>query len=221
MQKDRIHMKKTFLKYDKPLITSMVQGQTPERVKELCDASRLLGAEALGMQFERLLPEYRRREVYEELFSYTDMPVYATNYRVNENNGKSDETLAEELLELSQCGATLCDVVGDLFDKQPDELAESEEAVSKQMKLIESLHRSGSEVLISSHVFKFTPAERVLEMALEHKNRGADISKIVVGAENAEEEIENLKILRYLKENMTIPFLFLSVGESRMVRRFG
>ena len=74
---------------------------------------------------------------------------------------------------------------------------------------------------MSSHVLKFTPAERVLEIALEQKRRGADICKIVTGAETVAEEIENLRIIDLLKRELSIPFLFLSGGEARLLRRVG
>ena len=74
---------------------------------------------------------------------------------------------------------------------------------------------------MSSHIMKYTTAERVLEIALEHQSRGADISKIVVGADNREQEIENLRIINLIKEKLDIPFLFLSSGECRILRRIG
>lgn len=49
---------------------------------------------------------------------------------------------------------------------------------------------------------------------MEHKRRGADISKIVTAAENMEQQIENLRITNLLKQELGIPFLFLSGGES-------
>lgn len=206
-------MKRTFLKSEKPLLTTMVQAKNPARIKELIDKATPLGADAFGMQFEQMNLEFRNKETYKELFSYTDKPIYVTNYRWIENKGKSDELLAEELLELADCGATLCDVIGDLYDIQSDEVAVSEKAIAKQMKLIDKLHEKGAEVLMSSHVLKFTPAERVLEIALEHQRRGADIAKIVTGAETMEEQLENLKTANLLKENLKIPFLFLCGGE--------
>lgn len=212
-------MKKTFLEYDKSILTVMVQADNPDRIKELIDKSLPGGAEAFGMQFERMKPEYRNKDTYKELFSYTEKPVYVTNYRSGENEGKSDEILAEELLELADCGATLCDVMGDCFDKQPDELAVDENAIEKQMELIQKLHNKGAEVLMSSHIMKFIPAERVLEIALEHQRRGADISKIVTGADSMEEQLENLKIINLLKEKLDIPFLFLAGGECHILRR--
>ena len=63
--------------------------------------------------------------------------------------------------------------------------------------------------------------QRILEIALEHQSRGADICKIVVGANSMEEQLENLKIINMLKENLKIPFLFLGVGESKILRRIG
>ena len=214
--------KPTFLIYEKPLLTCMVQANTPERIKELIDASIPEGAEAIGMQFCKLKADYRNEKTYRELFAYTDLPIYVTNYRNHISNmGKSDDVLAAELVELAECGATLCDVMGDYFDPCEGELTMSEEAVEKQIKLIDELHRRGAEVLMSSHVLKFTPAERVLEIALEHERRGADICKIVTGAENTEQQIENLRIINLLKENLKIPFLFLAGGECRILRRIG
>lgn len=215
-------MKPTFLKYDKPLITSMVLAETPDRIKYLIDKSIEDGAEALGIQIEKTKTEYRNADTYRDIFSHAkELPFYVANYRRGYNEGKPDDVLAEELLEMADCGATLLDLMGDYFDIQPDEVAVDENAIKKQMELIDKLHKKGVEVLMSSHVFKFTPAERVLEIALEHQRRGADISKIVVGAENMEQQIENIRIANMLKEKLDIPFLFLSGGKCNILRRIG
>ena len=214
--------KRTFLSYEKPLLTCMVQADNPDRIKALIDATIPEGAEAIGMQFCKLKVEYRNEKTYRELFAYTDLPIYVTNYRNHISNiGKSDDVLATELVELAECGATLCDVMGDYFDACEGELTMNKDAIKKQIRLIDELHGRGAEVLMSSHVLKFTPAERVLEIAREHERRGADICKIVTGAENTEQQIENLRIINLLKENLKIPFLFLAGGECRILRRIG
>ena len=211
-----------FLVKGRPTLTVMVQADNPARIKELMDKSLPAGAEAFGIQFEQMLPEYRTPEVYRDLFSYAKgRPSYVTNYRDKQNAGKSDEELGNELVELAECGAELCDIMGDYFDRQPDEVAVDENAINKQIGLINRIHEKGAKVLMSSHVMKYTPAERVLEIALEHQRRGADISKIVVGADNREQELENLRIINLLKEKLDIPFLFLSSGECRILRRIG
>ncbi len=214
--------KATFLTYDKPLLTVMVQSRTPERIKELVDKSEPCGAEAYGMQFCKMENSYKSKDTYKELFDYVKgKPIYVTNYRYDKNEGKSDEQLAKELLEFAECGATLCDMMGDYFDAQPGELTMDKEAVKKQMQLVDELHKKGAEVLMSSHILTFTPAERVLEVALEHQKRGADICKIVTGADTMEQQIENLRIINMLKEKLEIPFLFLCGGECSILRRIG
>lgn len=214
---------KTFLTYERPLLTCMVQADNPDRIKELIDLARPEGAEAFGMQFCKMKEEYRNKKTYKDLFEYASpLPVYVTNYRYSLSNiGKSDDVLAAELVELAECGATLCDVMGDYFDACEGELTMNKDAIKKQIHFIDELHGRGAEVLMSSHVLKFTSAERVLEIALEHERRGADICKIVTGAENTEQQIENLRIINLLKENLKIPFLFLAGGECRILRRIG
>ena len=107
--------------------------------------------------------------------------------------------LADGIVVLAESGATLCDVMGDMFCKHPEELTDNDEAIQKQMKLIDKLHGKGVQVLMSSHLYKFAPAERVLEIAFEQKRRGADIIKIVTAADNMEQQIENLRITNFLK----------------------
>lgn len=212
----------SFLNREKAIITAMVQGDNPDRIKYLMDKSAEEGAEAFGMQFERMKSEFCNLAVYKELFAYAkDKPVYVTNYRTGNNEGKTDEILADEILQFGELGATLCDVMGDCFDKQPNELAIDKRAIERQRELIKKLHNKGAEVLMSSHVMEYTPAERVLEIAFEHQRRGADISKIVTGADTMEQQIENLRIINLLKENLDIPFLFLCGGECQILRKIG
>lgn len=215
-------MRQSFLGRDKALLTVMVQATEPNRIKALIDRSVPEGAEAFGMQLEQLRREFRTAAVYRDLFAYPrELPVYVTNYRHHENEGKTDAELAAELCELAECGAELCDVMGDLFDRQPDELAVDPTAIEKQRELIDAIHGKGAKVLMSSHVYRYIPAERVLAIALEHQRRGADISKIVTGADTVEQQLENLKTIDLLKRTLDIPFLFLCGGECAILRRIG
>ena len=107
--------KRHFLAKDEPMLVCMVQAYTPERVEELMELSRPEGAEAFGMQFCRMKEQYKNKETFKKLFAKAgELPVYVTNYRQGENSKKSDGELAEGLIELAECGATLCDVMGDV-----------------------------------------------------------------------------------------------------------
>ena len=118
-----------------------------------------------------------------------------------------------------KCGATLVDVMGDAYCPSFEELTTDEKAIAKQMKFIDEVHKRGGEVLMSSHVYEYRSPEKVLKIALEQQRRGADIVKIVTGANTQEEEIQNLDICRLLKQELKVPFLFLSGGQYSYLHR--
>lgn len=216
-------MKPSFLNYEKPLLTVMIkQTQNPENIIAEIKRALAVDAEAFGLQAEGLPRQYHTKENFERIFAAMEgKPLYITNYKLSQNIDLSYEEIEEELLAFADYGATCCDVMGDMYCKHPEELTDNEEAIAKQMKLIDKLHEKGAEVLMSSHVNKFTPAERVLEIALEQQRRGADISKIVTHADNMEQQIENLRITNLLREKLDIPFLYLSGGECLIHRKIG
>ncbi len=215
-------MKKSFLNSSSPFATVMVQEKTAERAILKIRNAVAKGATAIGVQLSSLKQEYKSDETLKSIFSAAgDKPVYVTNYRGATNEGKSDEILADELLHTLSLGATLVDIMGDAFDPSPEELTVNETAIKKQREFIDEVHRRGGEALMSSHVFKFRSAERVLEIAKAQARRGADVIKIVTGAETEEEQIKNLDICRMLKSELEKPFLFLSAGKSELLRTIG
>lgn len=213
-----------FLRYDRPIITSMVQGTTPERVIGLIRRSDEMGADAFGIQTCKLEEKDRNIETYKRIFAAAEgKPTYVTNYRTGENrhNSLDDEKIGEHMIEIARAGATLVDVMGDLYDRHPDELTTDPVAVEKQKRLIEKLHAEGAEVLMSSHTLKYMPTERILEIANAQIERGADVVKIVAYANSEEEQVENLKTSLVLKRELKKPFLFLAGGECNIHRRLG
>lgn len=203
----------------------MITKDTPDAVRYAVKNSIYDGADCLGIQLERIKREYRNEDTYKAIFgACAGHPIYVTNYRGHHNEGRSDEELAQELLRALRCGGTLGDVPCSWFDPESGfgiglELSMKEAAIERQMRLIDEIHAMGKEVLMSSHVVKFTPAETVLSLALEQKRRGADIAKIVCAASCVEEEMENLRITTLLKKELGIPFLFLSSGTHAKIHR--
>ena len=213
-------MKKSFLSISSPLITEMVQVPTAKQAELKIRNAIADGATAIGFQMSALEKQYRTKEMLTSLFSATeDKPIYFTNYRSGFNEGMSDEELVDGLFFGLECGATLVDIMGDTFCPEPEELTMDKSAIDKQIKLIDKIHEKGGEVLMSSHVYSYRPPERVLEIALEQQNRGADIIKIVTGAQTQEEELKNLDICRLLKQELKVPFLFLSGGKYSYLHR--
>ena len=218
-------MKPTFLNQNRPLITGMILKDTPDSIRFAVKNSIYDGADCLGIQLECLKKEYKTEEHYKSIFAAcSGHPIYITNYRGCENRDFSDDEISSELVKALACGATLGDVPASLFDSESAmgiglELSMKPEAIDRQMRLIDQIHGMGKEVLMSSHVLKFVPAETVLEIAYEQKKRGADIVKIVTAANSDEEQMENLRITTLLKKELDIPFLFLSGGTHAKIHR--
>ncbi len=217
-------MKKTFVNYEKPLIVAMIKHMdSPESIIKEAEAAIEAGAEGFGFQCDNLARKYHNEADLRRIFAAMgDKPIYTTNYKLNQNASIYYNDIAKELLSLCDYGATLIDVMGDIFCKSEDELTFDREAVKRQRELVDQIHAKGCEVLMSSHINKFLTAERVLEIALEHQKRGADVSKIVVHANTMEEQIEVMRITETVSRKLDIKFLLLCGGECcTMHRRLG
>ncbi len=206
-------MKPTFLGYKRPPLVDMIIVETPTQFVTNVRNATYDGADAFGMQMERLRPEFRNEETLKKMFAYLgDRPLYITNYRGAYNHEMSDDERHEQLMLALRCGATLLDIPGDTFDPTPGELTENPTAVDRQKKLIDDIHEKGGEVLMSSHILHFLPEEQVLDIALKQQSRGADIVKFVTGSDTEEELMANFKTIQTLKRELKVPFLFLSGG---------
>ena len=217
-------MKPTFVTYHKPLLCAMVQDATPSEMICTIMNSHYDGAEAFGIQLENLLPEYRSLEQLKNIFSYCrNKPIYLTSYRSYSNKGLTDDERIELLLLGLEAGGTLCDVEGDLYHREPNELTFDPEAVAKQEALIKRIHEMGGEVLISTHIHDFFDEEKTVKIALEQKRRGADVVKIVNFARTDDELMANLNIIHRLKKELDgTPFLYLANGEKcHLLRQMG
>ena len=216
-------MKPTFLRYTKPLLCAMVQEDTIEKMKFVIHNSISDGAEALGIQLEDLKLEERTDEKLKDLFaSCKGLPTYVTSYRVRNSEGLTDDERVELLIRAAKCGATLCDVMSDLYDPQPYEVTENVEAIEKQKQLINKLHELGVEVLMSTHTHTFFNEETIMKIAKAQQERGADIVKIVNLANTEEQMLENIRACANLKHNIDKNYLFLTGGTyARFLRHAG
>lgn len=215
--------KPTFLKSEKPLIVAMIQCSTPNECIEKITKSLDSGADALGIQLCRLKREYRTSEYLRKIFgSCRNKPIYVTSYRGGESEGYTDDECAQLLLLALDCGATLLDVMGDMFERSPKyEIAESSAAIEKQKKLIDEIHRRGGEVLMSSHTYRSISVDENLMIARAQESRGADILKIVDGMENIDELPGYVESIIKIRKSTDKKLLFLLTGGGRIIRYIG
>lgn len=212
--------KPSFLKRDRPLLTAMIQEADPESCISLIRNSASDGADAYGIQLCELKREYKKGDILRYIFSRCgNKPIYITNYRQRQNEGLNDDVLIEDLMLGLDCGATLLDVMGDLYEPSDCQLSHSQIAIDRQKSVIEKIHNHGGEVIMSSHTWKYLCPERVLEIAYAHQERGADITKIVTCANSEEELLSNFQAMCLMKKELKIPFLFLSNGAHCKLQR--
>ena len=114
-------MKLNFLAGYRPTVTVMVQSKTASNAINIIRNSVYEGADAFGLQICGLEPEERKhlKEIYA---ASSGRPFYITNYRYAYNVGLSDEECMNGLIEGLKAGGTLGDIMGDTFDKSPNEL---------------------------------------------------------------------------------------------------
>lgn len=214
-------MKPTFLGHDKPLLTGMVIRRTPEDFIDIIGKSLADGAEAIGLQMEHLEKQYRTREIITSIFAACKgKPIYVTSYKSDCSADLTDEQVAEYLLFLLDCGATLCDFQTNIFDRSaPREYTKDPVAIEKQKALAAEIHRRGGEVMMSAHTGSLLTPEETLELARAQIERGSDISKIVNGSDHLPTCIETIELL---KKELGAPFLYLVGGPCyKTVRQIG
>ncbi len=213
----------TFLEYEKPLIVAMIQCLTKEECIAKIKRSIDDGAEALGIQLCKLERKYRNKEDLTEIFQACGgRPIYITSYRVGDSNGMTDDECVELLLLGLDCGATLCDIMGDYFDKgAPYQLTFKPEAVAKQKALADEIHKRGGEVLVSCHTGKCTTLAENLMLAKGELERGADVIKIVNFCESYDKIPEYMDSIRKINKLSDKKLLFLLSEKGQIMRYIG
>ena len=216
--------KPTFLNHAKPLVCAIFGEKTPDEFIADIANSLSQGAEGFCLLMEMLEKKYRNETDLKRIFAECKgLPIYVTAcYRGWENADLTDDERVEYLLLCGRCGATLLDVMGDLYHPEKKELTYDEEAVAKQKALIDKIHEMGCEVLMSSHTHEFMDEETVVEYALAQQSRGADIIKIVTMSDNDEQQMANLSVINTLKQTLDKPYLFLAGGSKcTLIRQIG
>lgn len=216
-------MKPTFLQYEKPLLCAMILCPTPELCIAKIKASIAAGADAIGIQLDHLNMEYRTKEAFTEIFTACEgRPIYVTCYRTSQSNGMTDDECAEQLLLALDCGATLIDVYGDMYEKGAKyQLARDPDAIKKQKELINEIHRRGGEALMSCHTKSNLTVEENIEVAMAQAERGADVLKIVDECNDKNEIPSYIESIQKIISMTDKKLLFLVGGAGKIIRYIG
>ena len=215
-------MKRTFFQRKQgAMVTALMSGMTPESLIAQSRGAEFDGADAIGIELRDLKPEYRTREVFERIIQSVNLPFMFIFYRNDRwNVHKEDEPRQELLLAAADAGAGMIDVMGDLYDPSPDEITHNPAAIEKQMRLINRIHATGSQVIMSSHPQRVMSADAVLAQLRSFEERGPDVVKIVTVANTEEEFAESVRTTMLLRRELKTPFVHLCNGKFGRIQRF-
>ena len=214
-------MKQSILSLPRPFVCALVKEDSLEKNILRMREAAFDGAQALGIHMRFMPTAEKNDEGLRRLMSCTSRPVMAIHYRDGVDKSLTDEDRADILLRSAKAGASMIDVMGDLYEPSQFELATSDAAVAKQVKTIEEVHRRGAKVVMSSHVLdRARTADEVIAHLREQEKRGADICKHVSMVNTADEFQESVKTLCRLRAEFKKPWIVLGSGAYGRMQRF-
>lgn len=175
------------------------------------------GADAFMLHLEAMEPSERTEENLTRIMNYCcDKPLFTMNYRTGD---RPDEELVAEQLLAVRCGASMIDMMGDMFDPSPMELTTNPKAIKCQQDIIEEVHSHGGEVLMSSHTWVYMDSEELLTHCRTLKDRGADFVKIAMSVHSEEEALDAMKSTTLVSRELGVPFLHVCMGQYGKLHR--
>ncbi|RLA82443.1 MAG: hypothetical protein DRG31_07360, partial [Deltaproteobacteria bacterium] len=185
------------------------------------------GAEAFELNLSFLLGRVRQlpKSELKNIFSATDRPIFTTNRRVDVRGNVfqgSEEERMQIQLECFEAGSVGFDMELDTFAYPGTPLDSLDSSViEKQRKIIERVHESGGEVMVSHHEPEriFQPEEAVRIATHIEKVLGADIAKLISFARSYDDFVTCLKTTLSLKKYTSIPFVHQAHGQYAKLSR--
>jgi len=213
-------MRHSFLNKPYPVITGIMCGQTPQELIAKSRNSEFDGAQGIAIDLTDLKLVFRNTESLKSIIDSVNLPFMFYFYRNDKWKESSDDERQEVLLDAVEAGASMIDVMGDLYDPSPMEITHNQSAIDKQKRLIDKIHAKGAEVVISSHISCSRTTEQVVEHMKALEERGPDVVKIVTGVNTEEELAEAFRTTMTLKCELKIPFIHLCSGKFSRPHRF-
>ena len=200
------------------LVTSLTDATPPKTISTMRNAI-YDGTDGFMLHMEMLNPEHFCETDLKTIIDYAcDKPVYTMNYR-RPNDAKTDEQRIAEQLMAVRAGASMIDMMGDMFDPTPMELTQDRHVIARQQQVIDEVHGLGSEVLMSSHTWVFMTAEEILAHAKALESRGADFVKIAMCVHTEQEALDAIRSTALVTRALAVPFLHVCMGQYGKLHR--
>ena len=213
-------MRRSFLKQTSPVITAIMSGETPQELIAESRNAEFDGAQGIAISLADMKQEFRNGQSLKSVIEAVNLPFMFFFYRDDRWPASADEERQELLLAAADVGASMIDVMGDLYDISPLEITRSSVAIDKQKRLIERIHAKGADVVISSHMSCPRTTEQVVEHMIALEARGPEVVKIVTTVDTADELAEAFRTTMALQRELKTPFIHLCNGRFSRPHRF-
>lgn len=210
----------SFLNQSTPVIAGIIAGQTPQELMTRARESESKGAKGITIDLHDLKPEFRNTESFKRIINSVNLPFMFYFYRYDKWKKSSDDERQEVLLAAAEAGASMIDVMGDLYDPSPREITRDPRAIDKQKRLIDEIHDKGADVVLSTHTGCPMTTEEVIEHMMELEARGPEVVKIVTTVNTEAELAEALRTTIMLNSELKIPFIHLCTGKYGRPHRY-
>ena len=210
----------SFLNKPYPVITGLIGRQTQQELIAAARNSETDGAQGIAISLDDLKPEFRNPGSLKSIINSVNLPFMFYYYRADKWEKPSDDERQELLLTAADMGASMIDVMGDLYDPSPMEITHNQNAIDKQRRLIDKIHGKGADVVISSHMACSRTTEEVVEHMRAFEDRGPDVVKIVTVVNTEEELAEAFSTTMTLRHELKTPFIHLCNGKFGRPHRF-
>lgn len=208
---------------DRPLLICVIADTTPDDCIATIRNAIYDGADGFMLSLGSLYKQFHTIDDIHSIIDYAgNRPVIAFNYRYGRadlNYYIGDEDLVNSLLIAARAGISMCDVMGDIFEMSPLELTYNQEIIEKQKRLVDEIHKIGTEVLMSSHTWVMMSAEQTIDHAKALASRGADMVKISMCAMTEDDLLETMQTTALMKRKLKLPYLHVCMGQYGKIHR--
>ncbi len=204
----------------KPLLICVSSESTPQAIISMIRNAIYDGADGFLIDLEKLESKYRNEQDMKCIFdACQDKPVITMAYRTSMGKETSDREIADLLIKSIDAGASMCDVMGDLFNPSALELSKDNQSIQMQKELIRVIHEKNGKVMMSSHTWTFLDQKQTVSHAQELLKRDPDMIKIAVAAKDEAEEWETFQATHALNTEIAKPYLHVCMGQYGKLHR--
>ena len=233
--------KEKFSKIRQPFTCTIITEKNPVDCIRTIKLSDFDKTDAYQLHLMTLEKTYQNKESLKPVFNSTVKPILVSHYRwdYEKHIDIDEEERVKLLLDCYHGGADGIDLEADAFDptpgppewsdearkysldptSKPREFTTNPDAIKRQKEVIEEIHASGGEVLMSAHTRIRLPVAECVSMAREIESRGVDIVKIVRVDTSFEDMLDTLRATLEMKKALKIPFIMGSHGQHSKIGR--